>query len=245
MAATVRASGPLVFQHADPQTRSKLRFWRREPVCAYPTSLQSVLGGMAWSVGGDMRCAFLQCVFALYSSPDLEHSGGVALTSTHFAMMWRVPGGVQLECNRHWAGWLEGRKVGLVDVLENEDLWDSEPFRSQSDVDRLLAFVDSRHCPFEPKRTRRRPSATQPDAEPATTTKQKPLHRLSTYLRKLPLDSDSEGTAVAHIDKKLAKRIMAALPSDECRAYVDKGMADPRVIAAAFAKLSIEFRHWA
>lgn len=211
-------------------------------MCVFPSSLESVLGGVAWSVGGDMRGAFLQCVFALYSSADLESSGGVSLTSTDFAMLWRVPGGVQLECNQHWAEWLEGRKVGLVDLLENDDFWNSAPFRSQAEVDRLLAFVDSRHCPFQPTKMRRRPTAARPKVKPAAEDSSL-LKRRSTFVVRPRADSDS--TATPHVDKPLVKRIMAVLPSDECEAYVDQGMPDPRVIAAAFANLSVEFRHWA
>lgn len=186
-----------------------------------------------------MRGAFLQCLFALYSFADMGNSGGVSLTRTDFAMMWRVPGGVQLECNQHWAEWLEGRKAGLLDLLENDDFWNSAPFRSQAEVDRLLTFVDSRHCPFQLTKVRRRPTATRPKVK--TPAEQSILKRRSTLIGRPKF----EDTALAHIDKALVKRIMAVLPSDECEAYVAQGMPDPRVVAAAFANLSVEFRHWA
>lgn len=197
-----------------------------------------MFGGVAWSVGGNMRGAFLQCVFALYSS-DLENSGGVALTMAEFAMLWRSPGGIQLEGGLHWAQWLEGRKVGLIDLLENEDFWNSNPFRPQSEVDRLLGFVDSRHCPFQPARIRRRPAAARPKPAPAPETSQA-LVKWGAIPR--PRENYA---AAAHVDKALVKRVLAVLPSDECEAYVEKGMTDPRVIAVAFANLSVEVRHWA
>ncbi|EJT46179.1 hypothetical protein A1Q1_05300 [Trichosporon asahii var. asahii CBS 2479] len=233
----------------------KLRFWRRNPLCAFPSSLETVLGGVAWSVGGDMRGSFLQCVFALYASSDLENSGGVALTTSSFAMMWRTAGGVQLECSRHWAEWLEGRRVSLIDLLENGDFWESAPFRwqnSHSEINRLLAFVDARHCPFQPIKMHRRPTAARPKLPKAAASllpeksESALVKRMSVFSALPRVDYDTgDAHAAAHVDKTLVKRIKAVLPSSECEAYVDLGMPDPRVIAAAFANLTVEFRHWA
>lgn len=232
-----------------------MRFWRRNPLCAFPSSLETVLGGVAWSVGGDMRGSFLQCVFALYASSDLENSGGVALTTSSFAMMWRTAGGVQLECSRHWAEWLEGRRVSLIDLLENGDFWESAPFRwqnSHSEINRLLAFVDARHCPFQPIKMHRRPTAARPELPKAAASllpekSESALVKRMSVFSALPRDDYDTGDAhaAAHVDKTLVKRIKAVLPSSECEAYVDLGMPDPRVIAAAFANLTVEFRHWA
>lgn len=212
-----------------------------------------------------MRASFLQCVYALYST-DVENSGGVALTPTSFAMLWRTPGGAQLECNSHWAEWLEGRRVGLIDLLENEDFWNSAPFHwlnSYKEVDRLLAFVDARQCPFQPTKVRRRPTAAWPkstkpskslrpprQSKPAPAANEAALvkrrNTLSTFSVRSRIDYDAFAAAHApHVDKTLAKRIMAVLASEDCDAYADVGMPDPRVIAAAFANLTVEFRHWA
>lgn len=128
-------------------------------------------------------------------------------------------------------------------------------------VTRLLAFVDAVQCPFVAEDEVNKASGGEGGKERRTAKgwrdweERKAAEERQAALARRRRHGAQRGrtrgrqmthAAPGHIDKAMVRRVHAVFPADDgsYAAYVAANMPDPRVVAAVFANLPIELRHW-